>query len=45
MLMMRAADFRAKLRKNFDTVRECRLKATRKESAELFLYAEGYCAS
>ena len=39
------ADFKAKLKENFDTVRECRLKATRKESAETFMYAEGYFAS
>ena len=42
MLLHDLADFRTKLRENFDTVRECRLKATRKESAETFLYAEGY---
>ena len=45
MSMHDLADFRAKMRENFDTVRECRLKATRKESAETFLYAEGYILS
>lgn len=35
-------DFKSELKEAFDTVRECRLKVTRRESSEIYIYAEGY---
>lgn len=36
------AGFKSELKGSFETVRECRLKATRKESSEIYIFAKNY---
>ena len=39
------AGFKSELKESFETVKECRLKSTRKESSEIYIFAKDYTPS